>query len=359
MVAVAPMESAFGAATSGPVDVEVVDLSTGGSTVLMGALTYSSSVAADEMTVVSAPSGTVAVGTAAAAPFAVRVTLGDGVTPVAGVPVTFAATAGSVQFGACGTAVCVVLTDATGLASTTATPVVFGTATVRASAAGTAQSASFGAVARSVAAVQAVEYVAAGATGVWTPQVSVVENGAAAVGVVVGWSAAGTMVLAPGSSTPNALGMAETSAVVGPLAAGAQATGEACAWGTVCASFVAVGVDPAAWRVVVVSGAGQNVAAGTAFAPVVVMVTDAGGDPVAGAEVAVHQTVDAAEMACPARGPCPVAPVLASATGSSTSDANGLVSVVPMQIAGVGERTNVAVAAGAQGFATLTVAQAP
>jgi len=75
--------------------------------------------------------------------------------------------------------------------------------------------------------------------------------------------------------------------------------------------------------------------------------------------VVVHQTVNAAEMACPARGPCPVAPVLAAATGSSTSDANGLVSVVPMQIAGVGELTNVAVAAGTQGFVALTVAQSP
>jgi hypothetical protein len=177
--------------------------------------------------------------------------------------------------------------------------------------------------------------------------------------VVVVWSAVGTMVLAQGSSAANALGVAETSAVVGPLAVGGQATGEACAWGTVCASFAAVGVDPAGWRVVVVSGAGQTVAAGTAFAPVVVMVTDASGDPVVGAGVAVHQTVSAAEMACPARGRCPIAPVLAASSATAVSDANGLVSVAPVQIAGVGEVTNVAVAAGAQGFVALSVAQAP
>ena len=93
IIAVAPPESAFGSKPAGPVDVAVVDLSTGGTTVMTGALTYGG-VAPDEMTLVSAPSGTVLVG-AAAAPFAVRVMLGDGVTPVVGVPVTFTVAAGS------------------------------------------------------------------------------------------------------------------------------------------------------------------------------------------------------------------------------------------------------------------------
>ncbi len=122
IVAVAPPASAFYSKPTGPVDVAVVDLSTGGSTVMSAALSYAASVAPDVMTLVSAPSGTVAVGTVAAAPFAVRVFLGDGVTPVVGVPVAFMVSAGagmaSAQFGACGAASCVVLTDATGLAST-------------------------------------------------------------------------------------------------------------------------------------------------------------------------------------------------------------------------------------------------
>jgi hypothetical protein len=65
-----------------------------------------------------------------------------------------------------------------------------------------------------------------------------------------------------------------------------------------CANFSAVGVDPSMWRLVVVSGAGQAVSAAATFAPVVLMVTDTSGDPVAGAPVAVHQTVDAAGMPC-------------------------------------------------------------
>jgi hypothetical protein len=110
---------------------------------------------------------------------------------------------------------------------------------------------------------------------------------------------------------------------------------------------------------VVTSGAGQTVAASGTFAPVVVMVTDSSGDAVAGAAVAVHETVNAAEMPCPARGRCPIAPALAATTTAAISDANGLVSVAPMQIAGVGEVTNIAVAAGTQGFVSLSLAQQP
>jgi len=276
IVAVAPLESVFGTAPTGPVDVEVVDLATGGTAVMTGALTYSSSVKPDEMALISSPSGAVAVGTAAAAPFAVRMTLGDGLTPVVGLPVTFASTTGNAQLGACGAATCVVLTDATGLASITVTPTAFGTVTVQATAVGATQIASFSAVARSISAMQPVEYVAAGATVAWTPEVTVVQNDAPALGVTVAWApevTAGAMTLASGASTTNAAGVASISAVVGPLAAGAQAAGQACVWATVCAGFAAVGIDPSAWRVVVMSGAGQSIAAGAAFAPVVAMVT--------------------------------------------------------------------------------------
>jgi hypothetical protein len=51
--------------------------------------------------------------------------------------------------------------------------------------------------------------------------------------------------------------------------------------------------------------------------------------------------------------------VLAATTTAAISDANGLVSVAPMQIAGVGEVTNIAVAAGTQGFVSLSLAQQP
>jgi hypothetical protein len=109
----------------------------------------------------------------------------------------------------------------------------------------------------------------------------------------------------------------------------------------------------------VVSGANQAVASSATFAPVVVMVTDASGNPVAGAAVTIHQTVAAAEMPCPSRGPCPIAPVLAASQSAGVADVNGLVSVTPMQLAGTAEVTNVAVAAGTQGFVALALQQQP
>jgi hypothetical protein len=78
-----------------------------------------------------------------------------------------------------------------------------------------------------------------------------------------------------------------------------------------------------------------------------------------GAPVTIYQTVVAAEMPCPARGPCPIAPVLAISSSTAISDANGLVNATPIQVAGVGEVTNIAVAAGTQGFVSLAIDQGP
>ena len=86
------------------------------------------------------------VGQAAAAPFAVQVLGSDGVTPVAGKAVSFTASAGHAQFGACGGAACQVVTDGNGVASTPVTPTVAGAVTLQASGDEMAVSASFSAV---------------------------------------------------------------------------------------------------------------------------------------------------------------------------------------------------------------------
>jgi hypothetical protein len=359
LVIVAPPAAAFATLPAGPLDVTVSDLSTGGISRMTGVLTYAN-IAPDVMTLVSAPSGIVPAGLPAPMPFAVRVFLGDGVTPVAGLPVTFSASPVGVQFEGCGLAPCVVLTDATGLVSTTVTPTAFGTFTLQASAVGATQTATFSAVTRSIAAVQPIEYVAAGATVSWTPQVAVTQNGAGAVGVTVSWSGGSGISISPVSTVSDALGIAQSTGVTEPLAAGATANAQACAWATVCTTVTAIGVTPAAWRLVVVSGAGQSVAASVNFAPVVVQVTDAAdGHTVAGVPVAIYQTVAAVEIPCPVRGPCPIAPLLAQSSSAAVSDANGLVSIKPKQVAGTAEVTNIAVAAGTQGFVSLSLEQTP
>jgi hypothetical protein len=360
IVAVAPPVSAFGSVPVAALDVEVMDLSTGGTTVMTGALTYDAAVAPDEMTLVSAPSGTVEVGTKAALSlFAVRLTLGDGVTPVAGVPVAFSVPVGDAQYAACGAATCAVLTDTTGLASSAVTPMVYGGVTLKAAAVGASVSASFIALAQSIAMQRPVEYVAAGTVVAWTAQATVEQNGVPGSGVAVAWASAPGMTVAGGSSVSDVSGSAQMATVGGPLTGAQEVTGEACAWGTVCAQFTVVGVDPSLWRLAVVSGSGQSVELAGTFAPLVLMVTDTSGNPVAGAAVAIHQTVDAYEMPCAVHGRCPVAPELASSGGTAVSDVNGLVTFAPMQLAGVAEMTNVAVAAGTQGFVSLSLEQGP
>ncbi len=353
IVAVAPASSAGSLVA----DVAVTDLQTGGSTVMTGALTYSAAPP-NVMTLVSAPTGTVYVGDVGTAPFAVKVTSWDGVTPVAGAAVVFSASSGSVQFGACGGASCTVMTNAAGVASTTVTPVAAGT--VGLSAVGSAGTAvgSFTAVARvrTVTAVRPVEYVAAGVTVGWTPQVVVADNSGAVAGMTVQWSVTGgPMTLGGGTSVVGAAGLAQMQVMVGPLMAGSQTVGSGCAWAGICAAFKAVGVDAAALRLVIVSGAVQSVGVSGTLGPVVLQVTDGAGHPVAGAGVNVYQTVDGAGMACPDRGRCPVAPVYESGVVQLVSDDDGLVSVAPLQEMGVAETTNVAAAVGTQGFISLAL----
>jgi hypothetical protein len=181
---------------------------------------------------------------------------------------------------------------------------------------------------------------------------AVTVNGVAAT--VESWTASAIVAVAPAESAFAVKPTGPVDVAVVDLTSG----GSTVMTGALTYSAGVV-VDPSAWRLVVVSGAGQAVTAGGTFAPVVVRVTDSGGDPVAGAAVSIYQTVDAEEMACPTRGRCPIAPVLAASTASAISDANGLVSVAPMQVAGVGEVTNLAMAAGTQGFVSLALIQGP
>ena len=360
IVAMVPSLHALGSSTALVADVTVEDLSTGGTTIMTHALSYSAPVTT--LSLLTAPSGTVILGKQAATPFAVQVLQGDGVTPVVGEAVTFSANSGAVQFAACGAGSCTVHTDAHGIASTLVTPESAGVVTLQAAGVDGTATISFTALSqvRTAIAVQPVEYIAAGASVAWTPQLSVADNIASTTGVLINWQTiAGPVVVSPGQSQVNASGIAQTLATAGPLAPGAQAFLSGCAWTTVCATFTAQGVDPADLRVVAVSGAGQIVSAGGGFAPVVLRVTDTASNPVAGAAVAIYQTVDAWQPACPDRGRCPIPPILASSQYSVISDANGLLTITPEQLPDLAETTNLAAATGSQGFLSLTLERQP
>jgi hypothetical protein len=360
IVARVPSLSALGSSSALMANVTVEDLSTGGTTVMTHALSYSAPV--PTLSLLSAPSGTVIVGQQAAVPFAVRVLGEDGVTPVVGEAVTFSATSGTVQFAACGAAVCTLQTNGQGIASTFVTAEGAGAIALQAVGVDGTAAASFNAIVqvRTAVAMQPVEYVAAGVTFGWTAQLSVSDNTASTAGVPVLWQTlSGPAVESPGQSFANAAGMAETQVTVASLASSAQAVFSGCAWTSVCADFTLLGVNAADLRVAVVSGAGQTISVGGSFSPVALMVTDTSSHPVAGAVVEVYQTVDAWQPACPDRGRCPIAPVLASSRLSVASDANGLLTVMPEQLAGVAGSTNMGVVVGTQGFVTLSFEAQP
>jgi hypothetical protein len=147
---------------------------------------------------------------------------------------------------------------------------------------------------RTIDPVVPVLYLAADATVLWTPQVSLADNSASVAGAVVHWQAtSGRMLVSPLQSQANASGLAQTSATSGPLAVGVQATASAYAWTMVCTTFATQGVDPRDWRLEIVSGAGQSVSAAYTLAPVTVRVVDTAEHPVAGAVVEIHQYIDA------------------------------------------------------------------
>jgi hypothetical protein len=266
------------------------------------------------------------------------------------------------QFAACVAATCTLHTDANGIASTFVTPETSGTVTLQSVGVDGTAVASFTAIAqiRTATAVQPVGCIAAGATIAWTPQLNVADNTVSTTGILVGWhKISGAITASPGQSQVKTQGVASTLATTGALAPGAQALLSGCDWTSVCATFTAQGVDPSELRLVAVSGAGQIVSASGALNPIVLLVTDAASHPVAGAAVEIYQTVDAWQLACPDRGRCPIPPVLASTQYPLISDENGLLTITPQQLVGIPETTNVAAAAGTQGFLSLSLEKQP
>jgi hypothetical protein len=204
------------------------------------------------------------------------------------------------------------------------------------------------------------QYVAAGATFVSDLQVTASDNLASTQGTVVNWQAtSGAIGLSPSTSLVSSQGIAQTMATIGPLSPGSQATATSCAWATICTTFTAIGVDASEWRPELVGGAGQSLHAADTFAPVVLRVTDTAAHPIAGATVQVRQTIDPWTMPCPDRGRCPIAPVSNSSSTTATTDADGLITITPLEAPGTAEITNIVAATGTQGFLSLALQKQP
>ena len=358
IVAAVPSLHSMGVGTALVADVTVKDLASGGTTVMTSALSYAAPV--PTLNTRAAPRGTVFIGDTA--PFTVQAIAADGVTPLVNQSIAFTTTGADAIFGACAAATCSVLTDVNGIASITVIPQAPGDVALAATGTAGTQTDVFTAAARvrTMTALNPEQYVAAGASVVWNPRVALADNSASTIGVPVSWSgASGQMLVTPSVSTADAQSVAQAQATAGPLAAGGEATITACAWIATCTSFTAIGVDDGQLQIVIVSGEGQSISATGTLAPVVLRVTDAGSHPVAGALVGIHQTLDAWQPPCPDHGRCPVPAVYGTSTTSEISDANGLVAIVPMQMAGVPGVTSIAAASGPNGFVSLALQQQP
>lgn len=303
----------------------------------------------------------IAVGDSLPTPFAVRITSADGVTAAPGRLVTFSASAGSVTFGACGKPVCLVLTDATGLASTSVSAGSPGQIGLLATADAGSAAASFTAMlrVRSVTSGRPVEYIAEGATVSWTAPVTLADNSGSVADVPVSWTGSPGLVFHAPGSISGAGGVAEEDVTAGPLAAGARAQGFACGWVKTCSPIVAQGVGASEWRLIPVSGTAQSLSSGDTFRTLVLRAVNANGDPVAGVPVQIDETVSVWEAACPGSGRCPEGATLASYRMSAVSDMDGLIRIEPAQTRGASGVTRLAAIAGFQGFVTVSLEKRP
>jgi hypothetical protein len=367
IVATAPSMAAAGATSGAGVDVEVLDPSTGGTSDMQTALTYTQKTI-DQVSLVSAPAS-LETGYVAATPFAVRVYASDGVTPVASASVSFVVVGsggGAAVATGCGSGPgCVVTTDATGLASTPLMGVAAGSVTVS----GTEMSGGASVRAtmvdanpvRTVAISAVPQYLAAGAPGSWSLSLTATQDGAAAASVPVAWSTPATgFTLTPSSGVTAANGASLVTAQVSAIASASTNVVTGCAWTTVCATWTAYGVAPSQWRITISSGAGQSVVSGgVGLAPLVMLVTDGAGHALPGATVNIYQTAYAWEGFCSLKGACAAAPVLTTSRSSAISDGSGLVQVQPLEMPGVAQMINIAASTGTQGFATASLTVAP
>ena len=317
------------------------------------------SVRSPKLSLVSAPSGSVDVGSAAPTPFVVQLLDGFG-KPMAGQQINYGGVQGSVKMD-CGLGSCVGLTGANGEAGGIATPLQPGTILLTATWLDQSVTASF----TSVGTPEALNPIAVPPPSVHAgdkltfqyqligPSGTPLKGRSVYFSVPVGVLAFdGCPYATCGTKTDtNGIASATATAFTQGLVT-VQATVDGL---TDQASFT---VLPGPSNVSIVSGANQFVTGGAPFQPVVIQVTDAAGTPIPWAPVRVGQTVRAL-VPCPPQGRCPAAPTLASSNAVLTTDPRGTVSVQPMVIVGTATTTALSFSFGAQGFATTEVSSTP
>ncbi|MGC2637012.1 MAG: IPT/TIG domain-containing protein [Acidobacteriaceae bacterium] len=343
IVALAP---ASGGAT-GTVPIQIQDCVTLGVTAINTGFSYDAG-SNDALSIVTGPPSSAPMGVPEA--LTVRAMNVTSQTPAPGVVVTFQVTAGTAGLS-CGQTSCSVVTAGDGAATLVVTANSPLLAQVTAALTnGSSVTAQFvGTAPPSIAALTPNLYIAMGATVQWPVQTLVLNAGGAAVaGQDVSWAAAGSGVsVAAGQSVSGTDGIAADVVTAGPLTDSVASSVTACLAGSMnCVSLNVIPVQPVTEALVGWSGTTQYVAAAQSFAPVVVHVVDAFGDPVTGETVNFAEAFYGWMEPCPADGNCPPAPLLSQQSVQTVSAFDGSVTLMPLQAKGLAGRLMVMAAAG-------------
>ncbi len=320
----------------------------------------------DVLAVTSTPGNSVFAGSSASSPLTLRLTLADGITPIAGSPITLSSSGtGAVSFTACNGSSCTLNTGADGTISTLVQGTLAGdimfTATPASVTGAQTTMLAFEVQANHFAltATPGQTWIIAGTTVSLTLEAAATLNGNAAAAETLQWVGTAGLAPATANSVTGAAGTSSVVALIGPLAAGASSTATVCGRMSVCQTFTATGVSSHDLSVSILSGGGQAAQGGSSLQPVTIVVTDSSGHPVASAPVTVSQTVTALNQPCPTHGRCPAAPVLNSQINTIISSLDGTVTITPLSVSGVAAQTELAISSGTQGFAAAVVSSNP
>ena len=345
---------------TGSVDVEVDDLPLFYAAAIVSAGVSYDSGTGDALTLLTAPSNTVSIGTPI--PFTVTALEPD-LSPAGGVTVIYTVTSGTASL-ACGKPVCSVTATGDGRATINVTAVDATWSIVTASLTnGSSLQAQFaGGTPPLLASLTPQLSLAAGATFSWTIQALVLKSGVPLTGQSVAWQMPGSGIVSLGSTAAitDQTGIATEILTVGPLTEGQQVSATACLNGTnQCIAFNAFGSRPEYSILEAVSGTAQSLSLAATPSQITLRLLDTDGNPMAGGSVALFQALYAWSPPCATHEVCAQGELMATQSATATSAIDGTVAFTPASLPGVATNLVGLAAAGDTAAVSVAVEQHP
>ena len=345
---------------TGSVDVEVDDLPLFYAAAIVSAGVSYDSGTGDALTLLTAPSNTVSIGTPI--PFTVTALEPD-LSPAGGVTVIYTVTSGTASL-ACGKPVCSVTATGDGRATINVTAVDATWSIVTASLTnGSSLQAQFaGGTPPLLASLTPQLSLAAGATFSWTIQALVLKSGVPLTGQSVAWQMPGSGIVSLGSTAAitDQTGIATEILTVGPLTEGQQVSATACLNGTnQCIAFNAFGSRPEYSILEAVSGTAQSLSLAATPSQITLRLLVTDGNPMAGGSVALFQALYAWSPPCATHEVCAQGELMATQSATATSAIDGTVAFTPASLPGVATNLVGLAAAGDTAAVSVAVEQHP